>query len=104
MGVPGLAAYSASKHGVIGLTRSAAMEVARAGIRVNAVLPGSVRTPMLRGFTGDDELMEKLGSRSPMGRLGEPEEIAAAIVWLLSDGAGFVTGESFGVDGGVAAV
>ncbi|MFZ6004695.1 MAG: SDR family NAD(P)-dependent oxidoreductase [Actinomycetota bacterium] len=105
MGVPGLAAYSASKHGVIGLTKSAAMEVARTGIRVNAVLPGSVRTPMLRGFVGGDEaLLEKMGQRAPMGRLGEPEEIAEAIVWLLSDAASFVTGNSLAPDGGVAAV
>lgn len=105
MGVPGLAAYSASKHGVIGLTRSASMEVARLGIRVNAVLPGSIRTPMLRGFAGgDEEALEKMGRRSPMGRLGEPEEIAEAIVWLLSDAASYVTGSCLEADGGVAAV
>ncbi len=105
MGVPGLAAYSASKHGVIGLTKSAALEVARDGIRVNAVLPGSVRTPMLRGLVGgDEELLEKMGRRAPMGRLGEPDEIAEAIVWLLSDAARFVTGNALAPDGGVAAV
>jgi NAD(P)-dependent dehydrogenase (short-subunit alcohol dehydrogenase family) len=105
MGVPGLAAYSASKHGVIGLTKSAALEVAREGIRVNAVLPGSVRTPMLRGFVGGDEsLLEKMGQRAPMGRLGEPDEIAEAIVWLLSDAARFVTGNTLAPDGGVAAI
>lgn len=105
MGVPGLAAYSASKHGVIGLTKSAALEVARDGIRVNAVLPGSVRTPMLRRFVGGDEqLLEKMGQRAPMGRLGEPDEIAEAIVWLLSDAARFVTGNTLAPDGGVAAV
>lgn len=105
MGVPGLAAYSASKHGVIGLTKSAALEVARDGIRVNAVLPGSVRTPMLRGFVGGDEdVLEKMGHRSPMGRLGEPDEIAEAIVWLLSDAARFVTGNALAPDGGVAAI
>lgn len=105
MGVPGLAAYSASKHGVIGLTKSAALEVAGEGIRVNAVLPGSVRTPMLRGFVGGDEdLLEKMGQRAPMGRLGEPDEIAEAIVWLLSDAARFVTGNALAPDGGVAAI
>lgn len=105
MGVPGLAAYSASKHGVIGLTKSAALEVAGEGIRVNAVLPGSVRTPMLRGFVGgDEEVLEKMGRRSPMGRLGEPDEIAEAIVWLLSDAARFVTGNALAPDGGVAAI
>jgi NAD(P)-dependent dehydrogenase (short-subunit alcohol dehydrogenase family) len=105
MGVPGLSAYSASKHAVIGLTKSAALEVAREGIRVNAVCPGSVRTPMLRGFVGgDEELLEKMGRRAPMGRLGEPDEIAEAIVWLLSDAARFVTGNALAPDGGVAAI
>lgn len=105
LGVPGLSAYAASKHAVLGLTRSAALEVARDGIRVNAVCPGSVRTPMLRGFVGgDEELLEKMGRRAPMGRLGEPSEIAEAIVWLLSDAAGFVTGDALSPDGGVAAV
>lgn len=105
MGVPGLAAYSASKHGVIGLTKSAALEVARSGVRVNAVCPGSVRTPMLRGFVGgDEEQLEKMGRRAPMGRLGEPAEIAEAIVWLLSDAASFVTGNALSPDGGVAAI
>lgn len=104
-GVPGLAAYSASKHAVIGLTKSAALEVARSGIRVNAVCPGSIRTPMLREFVGGDEdLLEKMGRRSPMGRLGEPDEIAEAIVWLLSDAARFVTGNALAPDGGVAAI
>jgi NAD(P)-dependent dehydrogenase (short-subunit alcohol dehydrogenase family) len=105
MGVPGQAAYSASKHGVLGLTKSAALEVARQGIRVNAVCPGTVRTPMLAGFLGGDEaLLEKMGRRSPMGRLGEPAEIAEAIAWLLSDGASFVTGNALSPDGGVAAI
>jgi NAD(P)-dependent dehydrogenase (short-subunit alcohol dehydrogenase family) len=105
MGVPGQAAYSASKHGALGLTKSAALEVARQGIRVNAVCPGTVRTPMLSGFVGgDDELLEKMGRRSPMGRLGEPSEIAAAVVWLLSDDASFVTGNALSPDGGVAAI
>lgn len=105
MGVAGLAAYSASKHGVIGLTKSAALEVARHGVRVNAVCPGSVRTPMLRGFVGGDEAqLEKMGRRAPMARLGEPAEIAEAIVWLLSDAASFVTGNALSPDGGVAAI
>jgi len=105
MGVPGLAAYSASKHGVLGLTRTAAMEVARKGIRVNAVCPGTVRTPMLAGFVGGDEgLLEGMGRRTPMGRLGEPGEIAEAIVWLLSDAAAYVTGASVDPDGGVSAI
>ena len=105
MGVPGLAAYSASKHGVLGLTRTAAMEVARKGIRVNAVCPGTVRTPMLAGFVGgDQELLEGMGRRTPMGRLGDAGEIAEAIVWLLSDASSYVTGASVDPDGGVSAV
>jgi NAD(P)-dependent dehydrogenase (short-subunit alcohol dehydrogenase family) len=105
MGVPGLAAYSASKHGVIGLTRSAALEVARRGVRVNCVCPGTIRTPMLRGFVGGDEdALESMGRRAPMGRLGEPEEVAEAIAWLLSDAASFVTGAVVEPDGGVAAI
>jgi NAD(P)-dependent dehydrogenase (short-subunit alcohol dehydrogenase family) len=105
MGVPGLAAYSASKHGVIGLTKSAALEVARDGIRVNAVCPGTIRTPMLRGFVGgDEETLEKMGRRAPIGRIGEPEEVAEAIVWLCSDAASFVTGHALEADGGVAAI
>lgn len=105
MGVPGLVAYSASKHAVLGLTRTAAMEVARHGIRVNAVCPGTVRTPMLSGFVGGDpELLEAMGQRSPMGRLAETAEIAEAVVWLLSDAASYVTGSSLDPDGGVSAV
>lgn len=105
MGVPGLAAYSASKHGVIGLTKSAALEVAGAGVRVNCVCPGTVRTPMLARFVGgDEEQLERLGRRAPIGRLGEPAEVAEAIAWLLSDAASFVTGAILSPDGGVAAV
>jgi NAD(P)-dependent dehydrogenase (short-subunit alcohol dehydrogenase family) len=104
MGVPGLGAYAASKHAVVGLTRSAALEVAAAGIRVNAVCPGAIRTPMLRGFVGgDDTALERMGRAMPMGRLGEPEEVAEVIAWLLSDGARFVTGDVVRPDGGAAA-
>lgn len=105
MGVVGLAAYSASKHAVLGLTRTAALEAAPRGIRVNAVCPGSVRTPMLARFVGGDEhALEAMGRRAPMRRLGTPEEIAEAIAWLLSDAAGFVTGSTVDADGGVSAV
>jgi NAD(P)-dependent dehydrogenase (short-subunit alcohol dehydrogenase family) len=103
IGVPGLAAYSASKHGVVGLTRSAALEVARSGVRVNAVLPGSTRTPMLSGFAGDDAALERMGRATPIGRLAEPAEVARAIVWLASDDSSFVTGEALAVDGGALA-
>ncbi len=104
-GVPKKGAYAAAKAGVISLTRTAALEVARRGVRVNAVLPGLVRTPMLLAAKGGDEAaMEADAAFSPIGRLGTPEEIAAAVVWLLSDSAAFVTGTAIGVDGGVAAV
>jgi NAD(P)-dependent dehydrogenase (short-subunit alcohol dehydrogenase family) len=103
MGVPGLAQYSAAKHGVIGLTRSAALECARSGIRVNAVLPGIVRTPMLQRFAGGDEGVDAMAKGSPVGRAAEPEEIAHTIVWLCSDQASYVTGHAFAADGGALA-
>ena len=103
MGVPGLAHYSASKHGVIGLTRSVALELARQAVRVNAVLPGTVATPMLETFAGGEDAMQGMGSITPIGRLSTPDEIAAAIVWLLSDDASYVTGHCMAVDGGALA-
>lgn len=103
MGVPGLAHYSASKHGVIGLTRSAALECARRGLRINAVLPGTVRTPMLQRFAGGDEAVDRMGAASPVGRVAEPDEIASAIAWLCSPEASYVTGHAFAVDGGALA-
>jgi NAD(P)-dependent dehydrogenase (short-subunit alcohol dehydrogenase family) len=104
MGFANLPAYVASKHGVVGLTKSVALEFARKGIRVNAVCPGSVRTPMLEGFTGGDEAaLQGMGKMQPIGRLGTPDEIAEAIAWLCSDAASFVTGVALPVDGGVMA-
>jgi NAD(P)-dependent dehydrogenase (short-subunit alcohol dehydrogenase family) len=103
MGVPGLAQYSAAKHGVIGLTRSAALECARSGIRVNAVLPGIVRTPMLQRFAGGDEAVDAMAKGSPIGRPAEPEEIAQTIAWLCSDQASYVTGHALAADGGALA-
>ena len=101
VGFAGLPAYVASKHGVVGLTRAAALEYAKHGIRVNAVCPGSTRTPMLEGFMGGDENVERMMTRSvPLGRLGRPEEIAEAVVWLCSDAASFVVGHALAVDGG----
>ena len=103
MGVPGLAHYSAAKHGVIGLTKSAALEVARRGIRVNVVLPGTVRTPMLQRFAGGDEGVDKMGRITPLGRVAESPEIAQAILWLCTDAASYVTGAALPVDGGALA-
>lgn len=103
MGVPGLAHYSASKHGVIGLTRSAALEYARSGVRVNAVLPGIVRTPMLQRFAGGDEGVDGMAKGTPVGRAAEPDEIAQAIVWLCDPASSYVTGHTLAVDGGALA-
>jgi NAD(P)-dependent dehydrogenase (short-subunit alcohol dehydrogenase family) len=101
VGFAGLPAYVASKHGVVGLTRASALEYAAQGIRINCVCPGSTRTPMLEGFMGGDEKVEKMMRNAvPMRRLGRPEEIAAAIVWLCSDAASFVVGHAMAVDGG----
>lgn len=98
------AVYAASKHAVIGLTKSAALEFARKGLRINAICPGVVETPMTRGIINGDEKLERafLGWQ-PSGRFGEPGEIGAAAAWLLSDQASFVTGVALSVDGGVMA-
>jgi NAD(P)-dependent dehydrogenase (short-subunit alcohol dehydrogenase family) len=104
IGVPGMCGYSASKHGVVGLTRTAALENARKGIRVNAVLPGTVRTPMLEAFTGGSEqTLAAMAKGQPIGRLAAPEEIAETIVWLCSDASSYVTGHALAVDGGALA-
>jgi NAD(P)-dependent dehydrogenase (short-subunit alcohol dehydrogenase family) len=104
MGFANLPGYVASKHGVVGLTKSVALEVARSGIRINAVCPGNVHTPMLEGFAGGDEkALQGMGRVTPIGRLAQPEEIAEAIVWLCTDAASFVTGHAMAVDGGVLA-
>jgi len=97
---PGLSPYCAAKHGLLGLTKTAALENARTGIRINAILPGSIDTPMLQRFMGKDPRIEKLiRAGQPGGRLGRPEEIAEAAVWLCSDRASFVSGSSLIVDG-----
>jgi NAD(P)-dependent dehydrogenase (short-subunit alcohol dehydrogenase family) len=101
MGFPGLPAYVASKHGVVGLTKATALEYVKSGVRINAVCPGSTRTPMLEDFMGGDPAMEKMMRRAaPIGRLGDPAEIAAAVVWLCTDDASFVVGHALAVDGG----
>lgn len=103
-GFPQLPAYVASKHGVVGLTRTAALEYAADGIRVNAVCPGVIHTEMIDRVTGLDPAVEKqLAESAPIGRMGSPEEIAAAAVWLCSGGASFVTGHAMAIDGGYLA-
>ncbi len=97
-GVAGGAAYAASKHAIIGLTRSAALDYAAQGIRVNAILPGNIETPMMDRFTGGD--IQKAIDLEPVGRLGKPEEIAEAVLWMCSDLGGFVTGAATVIDGG----
>jgi NAD(P)-dependent dehydrogenase (short-subunit alcohol dehydrogenase family) len=97
---PGLPHYTAAKHGVLGLTKCAATEFAAKGVRVNAILPGTTRTPMINGFINGDPAMEKMVSRGiGRGYMGEPSEIAESAVWLCSDRASFVCGESLLVDG-----
>ena len=97
-------AYVASKHGVNGLTKTAALEYAKAGIRVNAVCPGVIRTPMFeRGLQKNPRLEERFAGVHPVGRIGQPEEIARAVVWLCSSAASFVTGTQLPVDGGFVA-
>ena len=95
------AAYIASKHGVVGLTKTVALDYAEKGIRVNAICPGAIRTPLLeRAFASRPELEERFLAKEPIGRLGSPDEIAEAVVWLCSDAASFVTGHAMAVDGG----
>ena len=97
-------AYVASKHGVVGLTKTAALEYAEAGIRVNAVCPGVIATEMIERFTGGrPEAAAALIATEPVGRLGRPEEIADAVVWLCSDRSSFITGQAIAVDGGFVA-
>lgn len=104
IGVKRTGAYVASKHGVVGLTKTAALEYAKQGIRVNAVCPGPIETPMLmKGADRFPQMIPKMVQAQPNGRLGKPEEIAEAAVWLCSDAASFVTGLAMPVDGGYIA-
>jgi NAD(P)-dependent dehydrogenase (short-subunit alcohol dehydrogenase family) len=101
VGLPGRATYHASKHGVLGLTKSAALEYASRNIRINAVCPGTIETPMVAEMLAKEpEAMKEILRDQPIGRLGRPEEIASAVLWLCSPGASFVIGHALVVDGG----
>jgi NAD(P)-dependent dehydrogenase (short-subunit alcohol dehydrogenase family) len=99
-GARGNAAYVASKHGVVGLTKVAALENAERGVRVNSLCPGWTETPLIQARLDDPDFRARILASEPMGRPGRPEEIAAAVVWLCSDAASFVTGHAMSVDGG----
>jgi NAD(P)-dependent dehydrogenase (short-subunit alcohol dehydrogenase family) len=104
VGLPGRASYHATKHGVIGLTKSAALEYAPRGIRINAVCPGTIQTPMVTDMIAKGELdVPEAEANQPIGRLGRGDEIAAAVLWLCSAGASFVIGVALPVDGGYTA-
>jgi NAD(P)-dependent dehydrogenase (short-subunit alcohol dehydrogenase family) len=102
VGFPGAAIYAASKHAVVGLTKSTALEYATHGIRVNAISPGGIETPMFDRFTSaiGADAHRQIAALHPVGRTGRPEEIAEAVLWLCSDRASFVTGQSLAADGG----
>jgi len=104
--IPFACEYIAAKHGLLGLTKAAAVEYAHLGVRVNAVLPGVIETPVLQSMSQNDgfrDMLCKLKDRHPIGRFGQPSEIADAVVWLLSEAASFVNGASIAVDGGYLA-
>jgi NAD(P)-dependent dehydrogenase (short-subunit alcohol dehydrogenase family) len=104
IGMPGMTIYAAAKSGIIGMTRAAAIEYAQAGVRINVISPGAIETDMLDRFAGGDAAVKaQLGASHPIGRAGRPEEIAAAVIWLASEAASFVTGHNLVVDGGYTA-
>jgi NAD(P)-dependent dehydrogenase (short-subunit alcohol dehydrogenase family) len=106
VGIAGLTTYTASKHAVLGLTRGAALDYARAGIRINGVAPGTINTPMIDRFVelaGTEDVMDPIRAAHPIGRTGRPEEVAEAVMWLASDASSFVVGHMLAVDGGYSA-
>ena len=103
VGERGIGAYSASKHGVVGLTRSAALDYIGQGVRINAVCPGATRTRILANWFQDPKVESFILSRHPIGRIAEPEEIARAVLFLASDDASFIVGQALAVDGGLTA-
>lgn len=105
VGLPGRAAYHAAKHGVLGLTKSAALEYAERGIRINAVCPGTISTPMVERMVASGDLNEEEAVKLlPIGRFGRSEEVAATVVWLCSPAASFIIGQAIAVDGGYTIV
>lgn len=104
LGAVRMGAYAAAKHGVIGITKTAALEYARQNIRVNAICPGVIGTPpILQWFEGNEKLKQSLLAQEPIGRVGKPEEIGNAVAWLFSEASSFVTGAAIPVDGGLTA-
>jgi NAD(P)-dependent dehydrogenase (short-subunit alcohol dehydrogenase family) len=104
VGFAGSSAYAASKHGIVGLTKTAALEYAQSGIRVNAVCPGLIRTPMVERYVGGSaETEAQFAAVEPVGRMGSAEEVAEAVVWLCSEATSFVTGDAMAVDGAFVA-
>jgi len=103
VGERGIGAYAASKHGVVGLTRTAALDYIGRGIRINAVCPGATRTRILADWFQDPKVEQFILSRHPIGRIAEPEEIGRAVLFLASDDASFVVGQALAVDGGLTA-
>ncbi len=104
IGFPGVPIYVASKHAVLGLTKSVALEYAKSGIRINAVSPAAIETDMVDRFVGKEgDARQQLAAMHPVGRMGRPEEIADAVIYLCSDRASFITGQSLTVDGGFTA-